>query len=290
MRSRATNADHEQTGSIGGSDDLLAIEYDGHLSLDRDAQQPGLRGELDGAEPDRRLIGTAFLIRLLDLDEHPAKPFAPQGGAPLQKCVGALDRLDTEHESLLNDHGLPDVESAQGLRDPQAVLDIGLRLLVRPDGTERALARDLGCGQKAWPRAGPDGARGVKGVESPQPARVRSRCFRAAKRDRWRQRQGDTRHAARRVRSLVRPLPRGRAQRHLVRLHDNFQSDAAAGPHCQPRCRAYSPFASLGWQIARLESARMNSRISSTGAMPPKRSAVSLTRSLSVPSEKNKNW
>jgi len=74
MRSRATNADHEQTGSIGGSDDLLAIEYDGRLSLDRDAQQPGLRGELDGAEPDRRLIGTAFLIRLLDLDEHPAKP------------------------------------------------------------------------------------------------------------------------------------------------------------------------------------------------------------------------
>src|SRR5882762_4174163 len=88
MRSRATNADHEQTGSIGGSDDLLAIEYDGRLSLDRDAQQPGLRGELDGAEPDRRLIGTAFLIRLLDLDEHPAKPFAPQGGtaSEVRRC------------------------------------------------------------------------------------------------------------------------------------------------------------------------------------------------------------
>jgi len=71
--------------------------------------------------------------------------------APLQKCVGALDRLDTEHESLLNDHGLPDVESAQGLRDPQAVLDIGLRLLVRPDGTERALARDLGAKQLVGP-------------------------------------------------------------------------------------------------------------------------------------------
>jgi len=57
-------------------------------------------------------------------------------------------------------------------------------------------------------------------------------------------------------------------------LHDNFQSDAAAGPHCQPRCRAYSPFASLGWQIARLESARMNFEDIFDRSDAAKRSAV----------------
>ena len=44
----------------------------------------------------------------------------------------------------------------------------------------------------------------------------------------------------------------------------------------------------FGWQMARLESARMNATMSSTGAIPPKRSATSSTRSLSVPSSPNR--
>ena len=75
MRSRSTNADHEQTGPIGGSNHLMAIEYDGRVGLNCDTQQPGFRGQLDGAGPDRRLVGAAFLTRFLNLDEHPAETF-----------------------------------------------------------------------------------------------------------------------------------------------------------------------------------------------------------------------
>src|SRR5438128_1935166 len=110
MRSRSTDADHEQTGSIGGSDDLMAIDYDGRVGLDCDAQQSGFCGQLDGAGPDRRLVGTAFLTRLLNLDEHPAETFTAQCDASPQKFVSPLNRLDAKHEALLNDHSLPDVE------------------------------------------------------------------------------------------------------------------------------------------------------------------------------------
>jgi hypothetical protein len=44
-----------------------------------------------------------------------------------------------------------------------------------------------------------------------------------------------------------------------------------------------------GRQIARLESARMKAMMSSTGPMPPNRSAASLTRSFSVPSVEKRN-
>ena len=113
MQSRAAEADHEQPGSIGNSDNVLPIEHDGRVGLDCDALQPGFHCELDGAEPDRRLIGAAFLTGFLHLDEYTARAFAPYCTAPPEELVGALDRFDAEHEALLNDHGLADIESPQ---------------------------------------------------------------------------------------------------------------------------------------------------------------------------------
>src|ERR1700738_4620974 len=131
MRSRSANADHEQTGSVGASDDFLAIQHDGRVGLDCDAHQPGFRRQLDGAESNRRLVDTAFLTGLLNLDQHPAGAFTPQCGASPQKFVSPLYGFDAEHEALLNDHRLADIEIPQGLSDPQSVLDISLRLPVR---------------------------------------------------------------------------------------------------------------------------------------------------------------
>ena len=62
--------------------------------------------------------------------------------------------------------------------------------------------------------------------------------------------------------------------------HEDLASGSAAGfdealrqtPASCHNPDAYSPFGPLGWQMARLESARMNSMMSSTGPMPLKRS------------------
>src|SRR6266851_2158435 len=147
MQSRAAEADHEQPGSIGNSDNVLPMEHDGRVGLDCDALHPGFHRELDGAEPDRRLIGAAFLTGFLDLDEYTARAFAPYCTAPQEELVGALDRFDAEHEALLNDHGLADVESPQYPSDAQPMLDIGLRLPVRQDGAKRPLACNLAVEQ-----------------------------------------------------------------------------------------------------------------------------------------------
>ena len=61
-------------------------------------------------------------------------------------------------------------------------------------------------------------------------------------------------------------------------------------PRVLASARSREPAVAAGWQIARLESARMNAMMSSTGPIPPNRSAASLTRSFSVPSAENRNW
>ena len=101
--------------------------------------QPGLGRQRNRARADRRPVGAAFLTGLLDLDEHAARPFAPQRRAAPQQRVGALDRLDPEHEALLHDDRLADIERAERPGDAQPALDIGLRLRVRAEAAETAL-------------------------------------------------------------------------------------------------------------------------------------------------------
>ena len=93
-----------------------------------------------GAQSDRRPVGAALLTGLLDLDEHAARAFAAQCRATPQQLVGAFDRLDPEHEPLLHDDGLADIERAQGPGDAQPVLDIRLAI-ADPGGAGRAVLR-----------------------------------------------------------------------------------------------------------------------------------------------------
>src|SRR5207245_9519547 len=84
-----------------------------------------------GAYPHRRPVDALLLARLCRLDEHPARPVATQPGAAPQQPVGPFDRLDPEHEPLLHDHRLADVERADRSGESQPVIDIGLRPGIR---------------------------------------------------------------------------------------------------------------------------------------------------------------
>ena len=88
--------------------------------------------------PDRRPVGAALLPGLRHLDEHAARPVAAQRGAAPQQLVGAFDRLDPEHEPLLHDDGLADIERAERAGDAHPVLDIGFGVVVRPMAAEQA--------------------------------------------------------------------------------------------------------------------------------------------------------
>jgi len=112
------DADHKQSGEIGRASDLVAIEHDRGLGLNGDPTQPGLSRQSYRARPDRRAVGADLLPGLLDLDEHATRPFPAKRPATVQQLVGALDRLDAEHEALLNDHRLPDVEGLPAFAPP----------------------------------------------------------------------------------------------------------------------------------------------------------------------------
>ena len=62
-------------------------------------RSPAACGRGDGLGADHRPVGAALLAGLLNLDEHPAGPFAPERAAAPQERVGTLDRLDPEHHA-----------------------------------------------------------------------------------------------------------------------------------------------------------------------------------------------
>src|SRR5579862_4480579 len=126
--SRYGYADHKQTGRVGGTDDLVAVNEQCRTSLDGDTGEPGLDREAHRLRPNGRPVDPLFLPRLLDFDQHTARPIAPQPGATPQQRIGALDRLDPEHHPLLHHHGLPDIERAHGACDIDAAGDVGRRI------------------------------------------------------------------------------------------------------------------------------------------------------------------
>ena len=111
---------------------------DRRAGLRRDAAQPALGGQGDGLRTDRRAVGTPFLARFLGLDQHAAWPVAAQSGDPAQQRVGALDRLDPEHQPLLHDRRLTDIERADRPRDLHAAPDIRRCQRVGPHAAERS--------------------------------------------------------------------------------------------------------------------------------------------------------
>src|SRR5260221_2169314 len=136
------DADDEELGLIGGSDDPGAVEDERRAGLDGDAAQTRPAAGHNGAHADGRQVGAAFLAGLGDLDEHAAGPLAPQTGTAGNQRIGALDRLDPEYDSLLDDDGLADIERAQRPRNGDAVDDIGPCLFVRNQLAERAARRE----------------------------------------------------------------------------------------------------------------------------------------------------
>src|SRR5215831_16373922 len=117
VRSRMADPDDEQSGAIGAADDFFTIEHDRGIGFNRDAAQPGLGRHHYGSWPNRRPIGAAFLPRLLHLYQHAARPLAAERSAATHEFIGALDRLYAEHKTLLNDHGLTDIEGADRSND-----------------------------------------------------------------------------------------------------------------------------------------------------------------------------
>src|SRR5262249_21123244 len=107
---RRGDADDEQPGFIGDADELGSVHDKRHAGLCSDSLQTRSRGEGDGLRTNRRPVGTALLARLGDLDEHAAEGLAAQRGAAPYQLVGPFGRLNPEHEPLLHDDGLPDIE------------------------------------------------------------------------------------------------------------------------------------------------------------------------------------
>jgi hypothetical protein len=137
------NSDYEQPSPVRCVDHFVSIDHNRSICLDRDAQKPGLGRQNDGARPDRRPVGAAFLTRFLDFDQHTARPFAAECCAAPQEFISAFYRFDAEHEPLLNDDCLPNVESAQGPSYAQPVLDIRFGLRIRLDDAEGPGADDF---------------------------------------------------------------------------------------------------------------------------------------------------
>src|SRR6266404_4295657 len=130
------DADDEELGLISGGDNPGAIEDERRAGLDRDAAQTRRAARGNCARADGRQVGAAFLAGLGDLDEHAAGSLAAQLGAAGDQRIGALDRLDPEYDSLLDDDGLADIERAQCARDSDPMGNVGHRLLVRNDLSE----------------------------------------------------------------------------------------------------------------------------------------------------------
>jgi hypothetical protein len=58
---------------------------------------------------------------------------AAERGATSQQFVGAFDRFDAEHQTLLDDNGLTDIETTQRPSNAQPTLDVRRRLRIWAD-------------------------------------------------------------------------------------------------------------------------------------------------------------
>jgi hypothetical protein len=137
------DANHEQPSQIRCADQFVSIEDNRSASLDRDPRQTSRSCQSDGAPTDRRPVSATFLTGFRDFDQHAARPFAAERCAPTQELVSPLYRFDPEHQALLDDDCLADVESPQRPSNAQPALDIRLRLRIRLNGTERAFSDEL---------------------------------------------------------------------------------------------------------------------------------------------------
>src|SRR6202011_2922564 len=109
-----------------------------HASLDRDAAQPGASAGLHGGNADGRQVGAPLLARLHGLDQHAAGPLALQPARALDQRIRAIDRLQAEHDALLDHDALPDIDGAARARSMSApACASGATLPSGPSGASR---------------------------------------------------------------------------------------------------------------------------------------------------------
>jgi hypothetical protein len=110
----------------------------GRPRLDREPRETGGRRAADRLGADRGQVHAQVLARLDQLHQHAAGAVPPQPCATREQGIGALDRLDAEHEALLHHAALPDIHRTERPRHRDAAGDVGQRLRLGPDGAEQA--------------------------------------------------------------------------------------------------------------------------------------------------------
>src|SRR4051794_28485681 len=70
--------DDEQPRRVGDGGEGGAVQDQGAAGFDGDAAEAGGDRPLHGRRPDRRQVQPPVLLRLAQLDQHPARPLAPQ--------------------------------------------------------------------------------------------------------------------------------------------------------------------------------------------------------------------
>ena len=86
------------------------------MGLDSNPAQPRLGRNTYRRGANRRQIHPPLLPGLRQLDQDPAGARPAQSSAAAQQRIGALHRLNTERDTLLYHHRLPDIDATQGPR------------------------------------------------------------------------------------------------------------------------------------------------------------------------------
>src|SRR5207237_300919 len=103
------------------------------------------RASPDGSPAIMKMNGAVWPTPLLTgrgaLHQHAPRTVATQPGTAPQQSVSAFRRLDPEHQPLLDDDRLANIERANRTGETQTALDIGTSLGTRPAPAERTLGQ-----------------------------------------------------------------------------------------------------------------------------------------------------
>ena len=127
----------EQPGRVGRRDGGVALGQHRAAGLEGHAAQSRRRRGAHRLGSDRRQVGAAILAGLDQLDQHAAGARPRQRAGARQHRIGALHRLDRQHDALLHHAALADIDRAERPRHRDAAGDIGHRLRVRRRAAEQ---------------------------------------------------------------------------------------------------------------------------------------------------------
>src|SRR5436305_8874496 len=121
---RLLASDNGNVSAIRKIDNRISLEQQGASSFNGDHSQFYLGSDANGFDADRWHIKTHVLIRLGDFDYD--RILTRERPAALNRVVGSLECFDCKNCSVFHNHGLPDIETRNLLRDLPAQSDIFL--------------------------------------------------------------------------------------------------------------------------------------------------------------------